>query len=283
MSSSLDGEIVNADALQVYLGLDLGTAKPSAEDRRRVRHHLIDIRTPDQGFSAGEFAREARAVLPRIAGRGKAAMIVGGSGLYLRALLEGISPIPQVPAAVRDALRERLAAEGLEPLRAELRRIDPETENRLADGDTQRVLRALEVAQATGRTLTSWHEREPKKDRNLAARKIGLTLPRELLYDRIRSRVESMLRAGWLQEVESLLHRGYTGAEPAFQAIGYRQIIRHLRGGVSLGEAMEDTIRATRRYAKRQLTWFRSDASVVWFDASDSERLLAEVEAHLKC
>jgi len=275
------GEMVNADALQIYRGFDIGTAKPSPEDRRLVRHHLVDIRDPEEAFSAGEFARAARAALTDLKARGKLAVIVGGSGLYLKALLEGISEIPVVPADVREGLRRRLEAEGLDSLRRELRRLDPKTENRLAQGDTQRVLRGLEVALVTGRPLSHWQAFEPPESHRISALKIGLTLPRKLLYDRIRSRVESMLEAGWLREVENLLDRGYSGEEPAFQAIGYRQLVRHLRGGVSLGEAVEDTIGATRRYAKRQLTWFRRDPDVAWFDASDSASLSLEVRAWL--
>lgn len=283
LSADLEGEIVNADALQVYMGLDIGTAKPTTEVRKLVPHHLIDIRKPEEGFSAGEFARVARAVISELRSRGKSAIMVGGSGLYLRALLEGISEIPDVPARVRTKLRKRLEVEGLAALRRELRRVDPVTEGRLASGDTQRVSRALEVAEATGTPLSAWLARKPPKRPEIVAKKVGLTLPRALLYDRIRSRVESMLEAGWVQEVESLLDRGYSGEEPAFQAIGYRQLVRHLRGGVSLGEAMEHTIRSTRRYAKRQLTWFRSDPEVVWFDASDPDRLEQKVLAWLKC
>lgn len=283
LADLLGGEIVNADALQIYRGLDIGTAKPSARELRRVRHHLIDIRAPEEGFSAGEFAREARRVVAELEARGKVPILVGGSGLYLRALLDGMSEIPAVPPQVRESLRRRLAREGLDRLRLELRRIDPETESRLAPGDTQRVLRALEVALATGTPLSAWQARKPPERLRISARRVGLTLPRKLLYDRIRSRVDSMMEAGWLREVESLLDRGYTGEEPAFQAIGYRQLVRHLLGELSLEEAMEDTIRATRRYAKRQLTWFRRDSAVAWFDASDSRRLRSEVEAWLTC
>ncbi len=281
LSADFDAEIVSADALQIYRGLNIGTAKPTVEERRLVVHHLIDIREPEESFSAGECARQARAVISELGSRGISTILVGGSGLYLRALLEGMSEIPAVPARVREELRDRLETQGLDHLREQLRRVDPVTETRLASGDTQRVLRALEVVEATGSPLSTWLARERRQDPRIEAKKIGLTLPRKLLYDRIRSRVESMLEAGWLLEVESLLDRGYSGAEPAFQAIGYRQLVRHLRGGVSLGEAMDDTIRATRRYAKRQLTWFRSDPAVVWFDASDPEGLRQEVLAWL--
>lgn len=274
-------DIVNADALQVYRGFDIGTAKPSREERERVRHHLIDVLDPEEGFSAGAFARMARGVLDQLERAGRGALLVGGSGLYLRALLEGLHEIPDVPAEVRRELARRLETEGLEELRAELGRLDPATEARLARGDTQRVLRALEVALATGRPLSEWLARGPVDGAQIRARKIGLTLSRTLLYDRIRSRVESMLQAGWMGEIESLLNRGYSGEEPAFQAIGYRQLLRHQRGEMTLEEAVEETVRSTRRYAKRQLTWFRKDREVAWFDATDGEALHGEVREWL--
>src|SRR5688572_2974737 len=161
LAERLGGEIVNADALQVYRGFDIGTAKPSAEERRRVPHHLIDLLEPYKRWSAGEFARRARAAIAEIEDRGRLPIVVGGSGLYLRALIEGISAVPPGDPATRRALRERLAAEGLPALAAELARRDPETAARLAPGDTQRVLRALEVALVSGAPLAAWISRQP--------------------------------------------------------------------------------------------------------------------------
>lgn len=281
ISPDLGGEIVNADALQVYRELEIGTAKPPAEDRRSVRHHLIDVIDPEEGFSAGEFARRASDVIEKLWTGGKLPILVGGSGLYMKALLDGINEIPEVPRRLRDELRCRLESEGLASLREELVLLDPSTANRLAEGDTQRLLRALEVVLATGRPLSDWIAEEPPKNKRIRARKVGLTLPRALLYDRIRTRVEAMLDSGWLHEVESLLNQGYSGEEPAFQAIGYRQLVRHLRGEISLRDAVEDTVRSTRQYAKRQLTWFRKDTSIAWFDAADSAELDAEVRRWL--
>ncbi len=281
LAPGLGAEIVNADALQVYRGLDIGTAKPSMAERLLVRHHLLDVLDPGERFSAGLFSRLAGASLERLRTDRRSALVVGGSGLYLRALFEGISEIPETPPAVRESLRARLEIEGLDALRAELRRVDPTTDARLARGDTQRILRALEVATATGVPLSAWLARKPPKQSQFTPRKLGLTLSRALLYDRIRARVESMLESGWLREVEFLLSQGYSGEEPAFQAIGYRQLVRHLRGEVSLGDAVEETIRATRQYAKRQLTWFRKDQSVRWFDATEAGALESEVRAWL--
>lgn len=265
------GEIVNADALQVYRGLDVGTAKPTAEERSRVPHHLVDVLEPTQRYSAGEFARRARRAIGEIRSRGRRPLVVGGSGLYLRALLEGISPVPPGAPGVRSRLRERAEVEGLAALYAELRWRDPETAERLSPGDGQRILRALEVVEVSGTPLSEWVARRPYGEERLPAVRIGLTLARTLLYDAIARRVARMLERGWVEEVSRLLSQGLDPAAPAFQAIGYREITRHLAGEWSLERAVEETVRATRRYAKRQLTWFRKERDIMWLDAREAE------------
>ncbi len=267
LALELGGEIINGDALQVYRGLDLGTAKPTLEEQGQVPHHLIDILDPRERYSAGEFSRLARLAIDEIQSRGKMPIVVGGSGLYIRALLEGIAPIPPSDPAVRERLRERLEVEGLEPLREELERRDPSTWQRLLAGDSQRILRALEIVEVTGVTQSEWIETNPFGAQALSAVQIGLTLPRVVLYDRIEKRAARMVELGWLDEVRSLMASGLTVDSPAFQAIGYRQLASHLGGFQSLEEAIEETIRATRRFAKRQETWFRKGNRVIWFDA----------------
>jgi len=259
-------EIVNADALQVYRGLDIGTAKPDAEDRQRVPHHLIDILDPSEPFSAGEFKRRAEPVLEAIHSRGHVPVVVGGSGFYLRTLTRGLSPIPEVPDAVRRQVTELCDEEGFEAVRRRLKELDPETAQRVKAEDTQRTLRALEVVLGTGRGLAEWWRREPPEAGPSVALKLGLTLSRALLYDRIARRVDEMVAAGWVEEVSRLLEGGGRPEWPAFQAIGYRQVVRHIRGEWSLEEALEDAARETRRFAKRQLTWFRKETDVVWID-----------------
>lgn len=282
LAEELPGEIVNADALQVYRGFDIGTAKPGPAERARVPHHLIDILDPSERWSAGEFARRARQAIEEIRERGRTPIVVGGSGLYLRALFEGISPVPPGDPEVRRELCERLAEEGLEPLAAELERADPETAERLAAGDTQRVLRALEVLRVSGRTLSSWIAEQPFGTQRIAVLRLGLTLPRLLLYDRIAERVVRMVEDGWVNEVARLLARGLDPGLPAFQAIGYRQIVRHLGGEWSLDEAIADTVKATRRFAKRQETWFRREPDVIWFSAQDLDRRISHILEHVK-
>lgn len=272
LAVAIGAEIVNADALQIYRGLDIGTAKPTPAMRRQIRHHLVDICDPEERFSAGEYVQRAAAVLDELHRRAKPAILVGGSGLYLRALLQGLSPLPPSDPRVRRALEECIERQGLPALYAELERRDPLTARRLAPGDRQRIVRAIEVERLSGRPLSSWIRARPMGSEPLeVSATIGLTLPRSFLYDRIAIRVGKMIERGWVAEVEELLRRGVRPRVPAFQAIGYRQLIRHLDGEWSLEEAVADIIRATRRYAKRQQTWFRKEEQVEWIPADELE------------
>ena len=286
----LGTELISADALQAYRGFDIGTAKPGPRERTRVRHHLVDILEPHQVFSAGEFARRARAAVEQIEARGRLPILVGGGGFYLRALFEGLAPVPPVPPGVRAGLRSELRSLGLDALFEELRTVDPESAAGLSAGDTQRILRALEVVRFTGRTLPSWHRKGSEHALDRRIHKVGLTLPRALLYDAIEARARRMLEHGWLAEVRRLRESGGAGGRswrelPAWQAIGYRQFADHLDGKLTLEQALEETIRDTRRYAKRQETWFRREADVCWIDLSRRgvvERALEEtIVAHL--
>lgn len=264
MARRLGGEIINADALQVYKHLEIGTAKPTLEHRREIPHHLVDLLEPSDRFSAGDFARRARQAVTEIENRGHVPIVVGGSGLYLRALLEGLSAIPRGDEALRGKLAQRLDSEGLPVLHEELRRLDPETAERLAPADRQRILRALEVFHTSGRPLSEWIREQPIGHRPLRAFRIGLTLPRSILYDRIAERVLEMIEQGWVHEIEGILEKGVDPEAPAFQAIGYRQLVRYLSGELNLEDALNDIIRATRRYAKRQMTWFRKEKDIRW-------------------
>jgi tRNA dimethylallyltransferase len=280
VAEAVGAEIVNADAFQLYRGLDVGTAKPDAEARRRVPHHLLDVLEPAERTSAGEFARRARAALAGIAGRGRPALIVGGSGLYLRALLEGLAELPPADESVRAELSARLAAEGLPALRAQLERLDPASAQRIAARDTQRTLRALEVALASGRPLSAWLA-ESSAPAGVRASKFGLTLPRAVLYDRLEARVLEMIARGWPDEVERLLASGTPPDAPAFRAIGYGDWVRHLRGRTTYEETVARIVSVTRKYAKRQETWFRRESGVAWLDAAEPERAAAAVRERL--
>jgi tRNA dimethylallyltransferase len=282
LAEALPGEIISADALQAYRRFDLGTAKPSPAERQRVQHHLIDIREPDEPYSAGEFARLAADSVDAIRSRNHRPIVVGGSGLYLRALLDGFSPIPSTSPEVRDQLRQQLEAEGLEVLFERLEELDPSTAARLPRGDTQRILRALDVGLSTGRPLSSWLADDPTGPGPIKSVRIGLTLPRTVLYDSIAERVRSMIQAGWVEEIEGLLSDGLTPELPAFQAIGYRQLAAHVGGQMSLEEAVAATVRSTCQYAKRQMTWFRREQSIFWFSMEDSQQCYLEAARFLE-
>jgi tRNA dimethylallyltransferase len=281
LAEELGAEIVSADAFQVYRGLDIGTAKPTIAERRRVTHHLVDILEPREELSAGAFARLAAAALEEIRARGRPALVVGGSGFYLEALWRGLAPIPDVPREVREQWRARLESEGLVALRRELERVDPATAARLAARDSQRLLRALEVAAFSGRSLSSWQAEGRRPVTALRPLKVGLTVPRAVLYDRIRARLACMVERGWVEEVGGLLAGGVEPSTPAFRAIGYRRLASVVQGEVDLERALVATERDTRRYAKRQGTWFRREAGIRWLGPDEAEpevvrRLLEE-------
>jgi tRNA dimethylallyltransferase len=264
LAGRVGAEIVSADSLQVYRELDIGTAKPTASERARVPHHLIDVADPPEPYDAARYSREGRAALAALHRRGVPPLVVGGTGLYLKALLAGLFVEGSPAAPIRHRLRRELGAQGLPALYAHLLRLDPDTAARLHPHDTYRILRALEVMEATGRPLSALIAAHRFADAPYAVLKLGLSLPREELYRKIERRVEVMLAAGWLEEVQDLLSRYPPDLKP-LQALGYRHLINYLSGRWSWEEALTFLTRDTRRYAKRQLTWFGSDPEIHWF------------------
>lgn len=272
LAEALGAEIVNADSMQLYRELDIGTAKPTPAERARVRHHLVNVADPDEPYDAARYAREGRAVIADLHQRRVPPLVVGGTGLYIKALLAGLFQQEEAAHAVRLRLTQELADQGLPTLYARLKSLDPATARRLAPGDTYRILRALEVVEVTGHPLSTLHAAHRFQDRPYETLKIGLTLPREELYRRIETRVELMLAQGWVEEVRMLLHRYPPEIKP-LQALGYRHLVAVQEGRLSLEEASEETKKETRRYAKRQLTWFRADPEVHWFSPSQLEEI----------
>lgn len=274
LAEVLEADIVNADSMQVYRQLDIGTAKPTPAERKRVRHHLVDAAAPDEPYDAARYAREGRAVIADLHRRGIPPLVVGGTGLYIKALLGGLFHQGKAVWEVRRRLARELAERGLPALRTRLASLDPPTARRLAPGDTYRILRALEVAEATGRPLSSFQAAHRFQDRPYETLKLGLDLPREELYRRIEARVEAMLGQGWLEEVRRLLTR-YSPEIKPLKALGYRHLAAVLAGRLSLEEASDRIKKETRRYAKRQLTWFRADPEVRWFHPDQRQELLS--------
>lgn len=261
LAQEFGGEIVNCDSLQLYRGFDIGTAKTPARERRGIPHHLFDVLTPKESYSAGEYARTAREVVAEIAGRGRLPVVVGGTGFYLRALLEGLPALP----GRDEGLRERLAArERVRPgsLHRILRRLDPGAAARIHERDTQKTMRALEVRLLTKAALPPVEA--GRGIEGYAVVKLGLDPDRAELQRRLEARTRGMFAQGLIEEVRGLLAGGATGDEKAFEALGYKQAVKHLRGEITLEEAVESTVIETRQYAKRQRTWFRRDAEIRW-------------------
>jgi tRNA dimethylallyltransferase len=277
VAGALGAQIVNADSMQVYRELDIGTAKPTPAERARVPHHLVDVAGPEESYDAARYTSEARAVIDALHRRGIPPLVAGGTGLYIKALLGGLFQQGESVRTIRPRLAQELAAQGLPALRARLQALDPDTARRLAPGDTYRILRALEVVEATGRPLSALHAAHHFQDCPYEALKVGLDLPREELYRRIEARVDAMLALGWIEEVRGLLERYPSGIKP-LQALGYRHLAAHLEGRLSLEEALDQTKKETRRYAKRQLTWFRADPEIRWFHPSQQAELVALFE-----
>lgn len=258
-------EIISADSRQVYRNLDIGTAKPSPEERRRVPHHFVDELDLETPFSAGQFAEAAYERIRAIQSRSRTPLVVGGSTLYLYALQFGLADIPMVDRAVRRELEHRLEREGAQALYRELRDVDPAAADTMDATKTQRLIRALEVFHGTGRPLSYYQEHTPTPP--FSFRTLVLHRERAELYDRINQRVDQMLEAGLLDEVAALLEEGYSPDLNPLRTIGYQEPIRYLKGELSRTEMIRLIKRNTRRYAKRQLTWFRRFDELQWVSA----------------
>lgn len=254
LAERIGADIISADSRQIYRGLDIGTAKPTTEEQARVVHHFIDERDPDEPYSAGAFADAAARRIQAGLDDGRRFIVAGGSTLYLHALLEGIGETPPSSPQCRSRLERRLEREGREQLYEELREIDPQAADSIDPANTHRLLRALEVHAVSGRPLSSFHPRPPS---SLPFSPVLLLRDRQTLYRRINERVDAMVDAGLFQEVERLLEQGYDPELSPLRTIGYRECIRHLRGEIDEAEAVRLVKRNSRRYAKRQLTWFR--------------------------
>jgi tRNA dimethylallyltransferase len=266
LAERFDGEIVNADSLQVYRGMDIGTAKPSLELRRRVPHHLIDIVDPDADFSASDFRREAGPVIADIHSRGKRVFVVGGTGLYIKALLKGLADTPSGGGAIRRELEAATRETEGEELLQRLAEVDPETAGRLHPNDRVRIIRALEVYVQTGRPISQFRSEHRFAGDYYDHLKIGIAVERGELYHRIEARVERMNGDGLVQEVEGLLSAGFSPRLKPFRSIGYKEICACLRGEYPPDEAVRLIKRDSRRYAKRQMTWLKSDNEIIWVE-----------------
>jgi tRNA dimethylallyltransferase len=280
LAETLGGEVLVCDSTQVYRHFDIGTAKVPLAERRGIPHHLIDLVEPSEVFTAGEFRRRALEVLADLRRRGKVPVLTAGTGLYLRALLEGLADAPTRSEELRARLRESEKRKGSAHLHRVLARVDPEAAAKIAPRDTQKAIRAIEMRLLTKKPVGEIHRSGRERLEGYEIIKIGLVPPRPALYGRIDGRVEAMLKAGWLEEVRALIASGVPAGAKPFQFIGYSQLREHLAGRLSLADAVAQIQRATRQFAKRQITWFRKEPRVQWLhsfgDATECAASAAE-------
>ena len=270
LARELDGEVVSCDSMQVYRRMDIGTAKPTLEERQGIPHHLIDVAEPEEDFSVSRYCALATPIVEDILARGKTAIIAGGTGLYMDSLIRGNAFAPFPSTGVRERLEERADAEGVDALFAELRAVDPEAAERIKD--RKRLIRALEVYYETGETITAHNKRTQAIPPRFSPIFLGLDFAnRQTLYDRIDQRVTIMLEQGLVEEIQNLLASGIPENCTAMQAIGYKEFVAALEGKITIEEAANQVRQSSRRYAKRQLTWFRRNQAMHWLTREDGE------------
>jgi tRNA dimethylallyltransferase len=264
LAQRFGGEIVGADSMQIYRGMDIGTAKPTAAEQAAVPHHMVDIVDPGDDFDAAEYGRRAHGCVLQLIAEGKTPFVVGGTGLYIKALIYGLAGAASSDSEIRDRLEDELARSGLQAMHQRLARVDPQSARRIHPNDAFRILRALEVFHLTGRPLTAHHADHGFAQARFQVLQIGLTLPRPELYARIDRRVDVMLAQGLVSEVRALLASGIDPRLKSMQSLGYRHMIDYLQDRLEWEEAVRTLKRDHRRYAKRQLTWFGADNHVQW-------------------
>ncbi len=279
IAQKFNGEIVSADSMQIYQHMDIGTAKPNSEELKLIRHHLIDVVDPKEEFDAGRFVRAADEAIEDILSRGKTPIITGGTGLYIKALLNGLFRSEPICTKTLSRLTRELEEKGAHALHGQLVECDPKAANKIHPHDSFRVIRALEIFQTTGNRISDHQQGHNFDDQRYAGLKIGLWLEREKLYNRINQRVDTMLDNGLLNEVIGLVKKGYSLDLKSLQSIGYKHMVMFIRNEVDFPEATRLLKRDTRRYAKRQLTWFHKERDIVWLEPSEidaSEKLIKE-------
>lgn len=281
LAQKFEAEVLACDSTQVYRGFDIGTAKPRLEERAGVPHHLMDLVDPSFAFTAGEYRTRAVAVLEDLRERRRLPIFTVGTGLYLRALLEGLADAPARSEELRARLEAGANAHSLQYLHRVLRRLDPEAALRIGSRDRPKMIRAIEVCLLTGRSITEVHQSGRTPLDGYHPIKIGLQPPRAALYDRIEQRTHAMLQRGWLEEVAGLVRNGVPVNSKPFDFIGYRELRSHLEGTVTLQAAMKAITQATRRYAKRQMTWFRKEPLVHWFPGFGDDPAVVAAAAKL--
>ncbi len=282
LAQKVGGEIINADSMQVYRLMDIGTAKPSLKKRKEVPYHLIDIVKPDQPFDASAFRIQAGAVIEDLHSRQVPILVVGGTGLYLRVLQRGIFSCPRPDIEIREQWKREASLQGPEFLWSRLKEKDPLAADRIHPRDTLRLIRALEVLELTGRPISQCHQWDQGGDSEFDILWIGLSLDREILYQRINKRADQMIADGFLGEVEGLLQRGYSPELKPLKSLGYRHLVGVLKGRWDLVEALNLLKRDTRHYAKRQLTWLGREGNLNWYSSKEFDKIHSKILEFLK-
>ena len=282
LAEKLDGEIISADSMQIYRCMDIGTAKPTADEQSRIPHHMIDIVDPDENFDAVRFAEMARDKVMQLHQRGVMPLVVGGTGLYIKALLQGLFQSNPVDPKTRERLMKEAVENGSGILYDRLKRVDPDTADRLHPNDSHRIIRALETIESTGRSISEHQQAHGFADEPFNALKICLQIDRQKLYDRIDQRVDFMIEAGFVDEVKKLLGMGYSADLKSMQSIGYRHMADFLEGRLSWDECVRTLKRDTRRFAKRQFTWFGADQQIQWYEPDQLNEIVRLVEGFLE-
>ncbi len=282
LAEPLGAEIISADAMQVYKYMNIGTAKPTEEQRARVRHHFIDVVYPDEPFSAARFKTMAEVVIGDLHQKERPMFVVGGTGLYIKALTRGLFPGKDQDGVVQKKIRHEAETLGLEALHQRLQKVDPVAAARIHPNDTYRVIRALEVHQVTGQSISYHQMIHGFRDVRYRTLRIGLTTKRNVLYDQINRRVDLMLASGLLEEVKWLLGHGYPSTLRSMRSIGYRHIADYLEGRTPWDETVHLFKRDTRRYAKRQLTWFRADPEIMWVQPGQIAVMRRKIDSFLR-
>ena len=279
-AEALGGEIISADSVQVYQYMDIGTGKPTLDDRERIRHHLIDLVPPDQPFHAALYRTLGRKTIDQLFQKRKPIWVVGGTGLYIKTLTQGLFNSPKIDPQVRESLRQEAEGKGAGALYERLKKVDSQTASHLHPNDLLRIIRALEVFDSTGVPISLYREQHRFGERPYLTLKIGLELNRDMLFRRIDERVDQMLEKGLLQEVERLMEMGYGPELKPMQSLGYKQMVQFLLKEIGWDEAVRQMKRDTRHYAKRQWTWFKADPEVRWWDEStDRQRIFLNIKS----
>jgi len=272
LAEIINGEIISADSRQIYKYLDIGSAKPNKNQLEKIKHWFVDYLYPDETYSAGRFEKEAEEIIENIFSRSKIPIVVGGSGLYIKALIDGIADPGDIDLEIRNNLKRELETLGRDHLYDKLKKLDPITAETMGSQNYKRVIRALEVLLSTGKSIREFHNSLPLKDKfNFI--QFGLMLERQILYSNINTRVDAMIENGLIEEAKKILNMGYSKNLNSLNTIGYKEIIEYIDGDISLEKAIELIKRNTRRYAKRQITWFKADKRINWIDVQKKEAL----------